>query len=145
MVYVFSSPEQKLQVNFSNGIALNYDGLYNMRMTSVIDFMVGVTVCSYDKMGQLTAQISPLGGGEIVRYTYYKIGGLYKVIGTKGQMTEYTYTYDESGNITAIQGTGTTDTEEGLSRLTAAEMTYDAENHLLSYNDESSATMPTAT
>ena len=49
-------------------------------------------------------------------------------------LTEYTYSYDENGNITTIEGTETTDTEEGISRLSSAEMTYDEENRLLTYN-----------
>ncbi|MBQ7942728.1 MAG: RHS repeat-associated core domain-containing protein [Lachnospiraceae bacterium] len=51
-------------------------------------------------------------------------------------LNHYTYTYDGYGNITAVEGTETTDTKEGISKLISAAMTYDADNRLLTYNGE---------
>ena len=100
-------------------------------------------------------------GGEIVRYSYYKNGWLHTVTDTEGgvstytydaggrlvgkkdvrtgtgeKLTDYTYTYDEAGNIVSINGTETLEAVEGIGILESADMTYDADNRMLTYNGE---------
>ena len=127
-----------------NLIALTYPGGEIVRYTyyknGLVHTVTGhngeVTTYEYDKRGNLTHTIRPNGTEEIC--TYNAAGMLISQRDVKSEevLTCYNYEYDAYGNITTVEGTETTDTKEGLSRLSSAVMTYDGENKLLTYNGE---------
>ena len=125
-----------ISLTYPGGEIVRYSYYKNGWLHTVTDAKGNVTKYSYDARGNLTRTERPNGTEEIC--TYDATGLLIAQKDIKGEevLTDYTYTYDDSGNITAIDGTETTDTEEGISRLNSAKMTYDAENRLITYNGE---------
>lgn len=121
-----------ISLTYPGGEIVRYTYYKNGWLETVTDERGNTTRYSYDARGNLTHTERPNGTEEFC--TYDAAGRLISRQDICGEevLTEYTYTYDESGNITAVGGTKTTDTGEGISRLGSAEMTYDAENRLVS-------------
>ena len=125
-----------------NLIALTYPGGEIVRYTyykngwlhTVTDAKGKVTKYTYDARGNLIHTERPNGTEEIC--TFNEAGLLVSQKDVRGEevLTEFTYSYDDNGNVTTIEGTETTVTEEGISRLSSAEMVYDKENRLIRYN-----------
>lgn len=99
----------------------NSDGLLEREKAHGLEY-VGNLIQSIDSLGNVTEN------------KYDELGRMIQTTDPLGNRT--TYTYDDNGNVTTMEGTETTETEEGISRLSDAEMTYDEENRLLTYNGE---------
>jgi len=125
-----------ISLTYPGGEIVRYTYYKNGLLHTVTDANGNVTGYEYDANGNLTRTVRPNGTEEIC--TYNAAGQLTEQKDVKdGEvLTHYVYTYDGYGNITTIEGTETTDTKEGLSRLSAASMTYDEANRLLTYNGE---------
>ena len=97
-----------------------------------------VTLYEYDAIGNLTK--TTRSNGTVEERTYNASGLLTRIEDktSSGEIiNEYIYTYDERGNITSVTAydngeTGAIET----AKLTSAEMTYDADNRLITYNGE---------
>ncbi len=125
-----------ISLTYPGGEIVRYTYYKNGLLKTVTDASGKITSYEYDAGGNLTRTVRPNGTEEIC--TYNAAGLLVEQKDVKGEevLTHYTYTYDGYGNITTIEGTETTDTEEGISKLVSASMTYDADNRLLTYNGE---------
>lgn len=134
--YSYDELGNLIQLTYPGGEIVRYTYYKNGWLHTVTDNVGKVTTYEYDSNGNLTHTIRPNGTEEIC--TYSSAGLLVEQKDVKGEevFTHYTYTYDESGNVTTIDGTETTDTKLGIKRLNSATMTYDSENRLLTYNGE---------
>ena len=125
-----------ISLTYPGGEIVRYTYYKNGLLKTATDGKGQTTSYEYDAGGNLTRTTRPNGTEEIC--TYNKAGLLVEQKDVKGEdvLTHYIYTYDGYGNVTTIEGTETTDTKEGISKLTSASMTYDADNRLLTYNGE---------
>ncbi|MDE6208520.1 MAG: hypothetical protein K2M73_02465, partial [Lachnospiraceae bacterium] len=134
--YSYDEIGNLIAITYPGGEKVRYSYYKNGYLKKVIDTAGNVTTYEYDGNGNLTRTVRPNGTEEIC--TYNEAGYITSQRDEKdGEViNEYIYTYDEKGNITQVIGTGTTGTSEGISRLTSAEMTYDADNRMKTYNGE---------
>lgn len=137
-------------LTYPGGEKVEYGYYKNGLLRTVTDPEGWVTEYAYDARGNLTNTKRPNGTEELRTYdSAGRLAGLKDVrmkIPEEEEppsraeayeiLSEYTYAYDESGNITSIQGNNAADTPEGLSRLSSVKMAYDEENRLISYNGE---------
>ena len=134
--YVYDELGNLIMLTYPGGEIVRYTYYKNGLLHTATDASGNVTSYEYDVNGNLTHTTRPNGTEEIC--TYNKAGLLIEQTDVCGEevLTHYTYSYDGYGNITTIEGTETTDTEEGIDKLISAQMTYDADNRLLTYNGE---------
>ena len=125
-----------ITLTYPGGEIVRYTYYKNGLLHTATDASGNVTSYEYDVNGNLTHTTRPNGTEEICIYN--EAGLLIEQTDVHGEevLTYYTYSYDGYGNITTIEGTETTDTEDGIDRLISAQMTYDADNRLLTYNGE---------
>jgi len=125
-----------ISLTYPGGEIVRYTYYKNGLLKTATDGKGQTTSYEYDAGGNLTRTTRPNGTEEIC--TYNAAGLLVEQKDVKGEevLTHYIYTYDGYGNVTTIEGTETTDTEEGISNLTSASMTYDEANRLLTCNGE---------
>lgn len=134
--YGYDELGNMLYLEYPGGEIVRCSYYKNGWLETVTDPAGKVTKYSYDARGNLTCTERPNGTKETC--TYNAAGQLLTQNDTRGDevLTAYSYSYDISGNVTAIEGTETTGTKEGISALSSAVMTYDADNRLLTYNGE---------
>ena len=125
-----------ISLTYPGGEIVRYTYYKNGLLKTATDGNGQTTAYEYDAGGNLTRTTRPNGTEELC--TYNKAGLLVEQKDVKGEevLTHYIYTYDGYGNVTTIEGTETTDTEEGISNLVSATMTYDEANRLVTYNGE---------
>ena len=141
--YAYDELGNLVGLTYPGGEIVRYAYYKNGMLYSVTDPEGKITTYEYDSRGNLTKTVRPNGTVEIC--TYNISGLLVEQIETLnaaeegGEATEllhYHYTYDDYGNVKAVDGAKTLNTPEGISRLTSVSMTYDAANRLLTYNGE---------
>ena len=114
-----------------------------------------VTSYTYDKRGNLLTTHNPDGTVEVNTYdelsrlvtkTLYKAAAGEEVYSEADELYSYSYTYDDSGNITGITYkdnlSGNDNTSDGLlgdvknetDILESSTMTYDSSNRMITYN-----------
>ena len=134
--YAYDELGNLISLTYPGGEIVRYTYYKNGLLKTAEDGNGQVTAYEYDDNGNLTRTVRPNGTQELC--TYNAAGLLVEQKEVKGEdvLSHYTYTYDGYGNITSIEGTEATATEEGISQLFSASMTYDAGNRLLTYNGE---------
>ena len=133
--YAYDEIGNLISLTYPGGEIVRYTYYKNGLLHTVTDEKGLVTTYTYDKRGNLTHTKRSNGTEETC--TYNAAGLLVEQKDTCGEevLTCYTYTYDSRGNLTAVTGTETTE-EGGITPLTSAAMTYDADNRLLTYNGQ---------
>ena len=106
----------------------------NCSIESVTDWSGRTTSYSYDKNGRLIKTTRP--NGTIEQREYDKAGRLTLILDMSGDtvVNRQEYSYDASGNITSVKQLYSG--EMNFTEVTKAEMTYDKNNRLLTYNGE---------
>ena len=134
-----------MHIYYSGGEIVRYSYYKNGWLHTVTDVDGGITTYTYDPNGQLLSTKRPNGTKEVRSYDaggrLLEIKDVQTVIRDGAEeegkvLTHYNFTYDKAGNIISINGTETVNTAEGISVLQSADMTYDAENRMLTYNGE---------
>ena len=125
-----------ISITYPGGEKVRYTYYRNGRLKKVIDTEGFVTSYEYDGNGNLITTIRPDGTKESCLYN--EAGSITALVDLKGEevINAYKFEYDERGNIVTISGTRTTETNEGIDRLSSSEMTYDADNRMITYNGE---------
>ena len=92
------------------------------------------TSYDYDENGRLSKTSRP--NGTVETRAYDKAGRLIEILDKKGgtEVNHQEYSYDSSGNITEVKQLS--EGELNFTGVTSAEMTYDENNRLLTYNGE---------
>ena len=134
--YAYDELGNLVALTYPGGEIVRYTYYKNGLLHTVTDASGNVTSYEYDARGNLTHTIRPNGTEEICTYNIAGLLTEQKEVKGEEVLSHYLYTYDGYGNITTMEGTETTDTEEGIHRLLSASMTYDADNRLLTYNGE---------
>ena len=138
--YGYDELGNMLYLEYPGGEIVRCTYYKNGWLETVTDPAGKVTKYSYDARGNLTHTERPNGTEEICEYNAAGLLTMQKDVrkAAAGEevLTEYHYSYDAAGNITAITGSETTATKEGIGALASAAMTYDADNKLLTYNGE---------
>ncbi len=106
----------------------------NCSISSVTDWNGRTTTYGYDKNGRLIETKRP--NGTIEKREYDKAGQLTLILDMSGDkvVNRQEYSYDASGNITSVKQLY--NGEANFTEVTTAEMTYDKNNRLLTYNGE---------
>ncbi len=106
----------------------------NCSISSVTDWNGRTTTYGYDKNGRLIETKRP--NGTIEKREYDKAGQLTLILDVSGDkvVNRQEYSYDASGNITSVKQLY--NGEAKFTEVTTAEMTYDKNNRLLTYNGE---------
>lgn len=127
-------------MTYPGGEIVRYEYYKNGWLKNVIDNEGQVTSYTYDSLGNMLTCTRPNNTKEI--RTYNKAGQLIsqreETIHTDGSKEEvlsnYTYNYDEKGNIITVDGFETQESASGIGNLKSASFEYDAENRLIKYN-----------
>ncbi len=132
--YTYDRLGNLVKLTYPDGKAVTYTYDKNGSIKTVTDWNNRVTVYSYDENGRLVKTKRP--DGTIETRAYDKAGRLISILDKCGDtvVNQQEYSYDASGNITAVKAleSGSLD----LGTVASTEMTYDANNRLLTYNGE---------
>ena len=122
------------KLTYPNGKAVTYTYDKNCSIKTVTDWNSRTTTYSYDSNGRLVKTERP--DGTVETRTYDKAGNLTRILDKCGStvVNQQEYTYDASGNITEVKQLYDGDLD--FTGVTAASMTYDENNRLLTYNGE---------
>ncbi len=122
------------KLTYPNGKEVTYTYNKNCSISSVTDWNGRVTTYGYDKNGRLIETKRP--NGTVEKREYDKAGQLTLILDMSGDkvVNRQEYSYDASGNITTVKQLY--NGEANFTEVTTAEMTYDKNNRLLTYNGE---------
>ncbi|MEZ5406029.1 MAG: RHS repeat-associated core domain-containing protein [Verrucomicrobiia bacterium] len=134
--YVYDAVGRLTQLTYPDGktVAYNYDA--NSRLTTVTDWNGRVTKYTYDEVGRLIETQRPNGSKETRTYGKESNASLLKQltdISTGKTLIDYRYDYNRNGQLSQQQGEPETP-EYSLTQ--PIEMSYDADNRLVSYNSQ---------
>lgn len=122
-------------VTYPNDEVVSYSYNKNGRVKTVTDWNGRVTSYDYDKNGRLIQTLRPDGSKEIRAYD--KAGQLISIKDVSKDETiisDYTYVYDYTGNITGISNQSAKMSEDKSDAKESAQMEYDNVNRLIKYN-----------
>ncbi|MDE6761667.1 MAG: PEGA domain-containing protein [Lachnospiraceae bacterium] len=132
--YTYDRLGNLVKLTYPDGKAVTYTYDKNGSIKTVTDWNNRVTVYSYDENGRLVKTKRP--DGTIETRAYDKAGRLISILDKCGDtvVNQQEYSYDASGNITTVKAleSGSLD----FKTVASAEMTYDVNNRLLTYNGE---------
>ena len=123
-----------ITLTYPNGRDVNYTYDKNGNILTMTDWEGRKTSYSYDENGRLVKTIRP--NGTVETKAYDKAGRLIEILDKKDdiEVNHQEYSYDSSGNITEVKQLS--EGELNFTGVTSAEMTYDENNRLLTYNGE---------
>ncbi len=122
------------KLTYPNGKEVTYTYNKNCSISSVTDWNRRTTTYGYDKNGRLIETKRP--NGTVEKREYDKAGHLTLILDMSGDkvVNRQEYSYDASGNITSVKQLY--NGEAKFTEVTTADMTYDKNNRLLTYNGE---------
>ena len=132
--YKYDTLGNLVTLTYPNGKNVDYTYDKNGNILTMTDWEGRKTSYGYDENGRLIK--TSRANGTVETRTYDKAGRLIEILDQKddNEINHQEYSYDSSGNITEVKQLS--EGELNFTGVTSAEMTYDENNRLLTYNGE---------